>query len=167
MTATTTARLTDGSAPLPSMGTLSSAANQFFPKGTLVSRNGDGRAIAPTDGDGFHVAGVANATFDNRTGSEAGGSNDDLDVEVTYGVFGFILEEGSATPAPGDPLYVVDNQTVSANPDDGDGGDPRGIAGVHVFTRDGETFVGVGPHYLAAARALALANANADAISNL
>ena len=50
MTATATLRFTEMSAPLPAMGTLMSAADQLFLKGTLVSRDDDGRAVVPEDG---------------------------------------------------------------------------------------------------------------------
>ncbi len=123
MTAIASARLTDAGPPTPTMGTLPSAANQLFYKGTMVSHDANGRAVVPTDADGLNAAGVSNATFDNRTGSEAGGLDDDLDIEIMFGVYGFTIL--GSNPIIGDLVYVVDNQTVSLDSLDG----TRGVAG--------------------------------------
>ena len=126
MASTTLFRDTNKAARLPMHGTLPSAANQLFPKGAMVQRDTAGRAVNPATADtsGLPVHGVSAATYDNRTGSEAGGGAGDLDVELEYGVFGFDIS-GTA-PIPGDVVYCVDNQTVSLDDLSGQ----RGIAGL-------------------------------------
>jgi hypothetical protein len=116
---------------LPRRGTAPMAANTLLYGKALVSLNASGNAVSPTDGDGLPVYGVASATYDNRTGSEAGGLAGDLDAEVEFGVFGFDYVSADGVPAPGDRLYAVDNQTVSV---DSDGG-ARGFAGVCTESR--------------------------------
>jgi hypothetical protein len=135
---------TEVATPVPARGTYPSAANQLFYGLTLVSVDGDGNAVVPSDGDGFAVCGVANATYDNRTASEAGGDAGDLDIEVQFGVFGFNFT--GTTPEPGQVLFVVDNQTVSVDSDSGQ----RGIAGYCVEVRantggTNQAFILVGP----------------------
>lgn len=105
--------------------TIKSAANQLFPKDTIVTRDTAGRAVSPStaDSSGFPMITVAEATFDNRTGSEAGGLADAIDVQGAAEVVGFPFV--GTTPIPGDRLYVVDNQTVSA-----DKNSTRGFAGI-------------------------------------
>lgn len=151
MTAIANARLTERGPLVPALGTIPSAANQQFHKGTLVSRDASGNAVPPTDGDGLNVAGVSQAYYDNRTGSEAGGSAGDLDVQVDYGVFA--LDISGATPVSGQVMYAVDNQTVSAD----SAGGTRGIAGIctEVGTVNGvsQAFTFVGPLAIAAALA--------------
>lgn len=140
MTVATTARYTDVSAPLPAMGTLPSAANQLFYRLTMVSRDAAGRAVVPTDGDGFNVQGVTRATVDNRTGSpEHGGDADAVDIELDYGVFGFDID--GTTPLPGQVVYAVNNATVSTDSDTG----ARGIAGVCIEVRDGQCYTFTSP----------------------
>lgn len=138
MTAIAHARLTDGSAPYPSRGTAPAADDQMFYKGTLVSRNADDEAIVPVDNDGFNVSGVCQASLDGRDGKP----DENADVEHVFGVFGFTVT-GDA-PKFGDVLYVVDNQTVSLDPDTG-----RGVAGICVEYRErnvgNQAFVWVGP----------------------
>jgi hypothetical protein len=140
MTAATTSRLFESSAPVPSMGTFPSAANQLFLRATMVSRNATGFAVVPTDGDGFPVMGVTRAVVDNRTGSpEHGGAAGAVDIELDYGVFG--MEILGTTPLPNQVVYAVDNQTVSTDSDTG----ARGIAGVCVEVRDGLCYTYISP----------------------
>jgi len=158
MTAATHLRLTEAGPPIPAMGTLPSAANQLFHGRTLVSRDGSGNAVVPSDGDGLGVQGVCNATYDNRTGSEAGGLAGDINVEMGYGVFGFDFVSADGTPEPGDKLYAVDNQTVSVAATSATGA-PRGVAGICSEVRPDEggtnqCFVFVGPLALALAAGL-------------
>src|SRR6187455_2328535 len=127
MTVASAHRLTERSAPLPSMGTLYSAANQLFIAGTLVSQDAAGRAVVPSDGDGFNCFGLSRATIDNRTGSpEHGGAADAVEIPVEFGVFG--LDYTGTVPKPGQVVYAVNNATVSTDSDTG----ARGIAGVCV-----------------------------------
>lgn len=139
MTAIASARLTDNSTEYPAMATLNSAANSLYYKGTLVSRDADGRAAVPSDGDGLPVAGVSCATIDNRTVNTQGhsGLDDGPNIELRYGVYAFVMT-GTA-PLSQEVVYVVDNQTVSINPLSSSGA-PRGRAGVCVFV---ETVNGV------------------------
>lgn len=139
MTAATTFRPTDRSAPIPAMGTIAAAANKLFYGGTMVSRDAAGRGDVPTDGQGFPVVGVSVATIDNRTAGPHGGAADAVDVDLLYGVFGFKFEDAAALP--GQVVYVVDNQTVSTDSDTG----ARGVAGVCVELRDGLCWVFISP----------------------
>ncbi len=147
MASATVARLTDASAPVPSMGTLPCAANQLVPKGTIVTRNATGYAVSPSSADasGFPAVGVSNATYNNQTGAEAGGLDGSLDIELCFGVYGFDIS--GSTPLVGDVLYVVDNQTVSTSSNGG----LRGVAGVCVEVREmngvSQAFCAFGPHF--------------------
>lgn len=125
MSSTTVMRLTEAGPLTPARGTIPSAANQLFPKGTIVTRNSSGNAVSPStdDASGFAAVGVAKATYDNRTGSEAGGLAGDLDVEVDFGIHAFDID--GTDPLPGEVVFVVDNRTVSTDSDS----DTRGIAG--------------------------------------
>jgi len=157
MTAIANLRLeTDFVGDLPRKGTAPMAANTLIQGKTLVSLNAAGNAVAPTDGDGFAVYGVSSATYDNRTGSEAGGLAGDADVEVEFGVFGFAYVSADGVPEPGDKLYVVDNQTVSV---DSSGG-ARGFAGICSEVRvntvgTSQAYLWIGPHVAGAAGASA------------
>lgn len=142
MTATLTFRLTPTAGPIPARGTLPAAANKLFIGGGIVQVDASANATPAADGNGFPAAGIAAATYDNRTGSEAGGLAGDIDVEIEYGVFGFFY---TGTPVPGENAYVVDNQTVS---DDSDSS-ARGVAGVVSEVRDGLCYVWMGPHVAA------------------
>ena len=146
MASRTVARLTDRAGAFPCMMTLPSLANTLYPKDTIVTRDASGRAVSPStsDASGFPAVGISKATFDNRTGSEMGGSNDSGDIEVDCGVFGFDIT--GSTPIPGQDMFVVDNQTVSV---DSNGG-TRGFAGKCVEVRTGssgaaQAFVFMGP----------------------
>jgi hypothetical protein len=127
--------------PVPAMGTSPMAANVLIPRGTLVARDDDGNAVSPLSASttGFPILGVANDTYDNRTGSEAGGSAGDLDCEYCYGVYEFAYT-GTA-PMAGDRVFAVDNQTVSIDP-----AGPRGFAGVVTEVREsGKCWVCITP----------------------
>lgn len=160
MASTTTGRLYDLATQVPSLGTVPSAANQLFPRGTIVTINSSGNAVSPSSADasGFMALGVARHTQDNRTGSDAGGSAGDLDIQLGFGVFGFAYED---TPKAGDLMFVVDNQTVSPDSDS----EARGYAGVCVEVRDGKAWVWMGPHTKAHANAIDLSVAE-DAIAD-
>lgn len=124
MSSLTIFRATESAGVIPSRGSLSASANTLYPKGCLVTMTSAGRAFNPVTGDvsGQRAMGVNQATVDNRTGAEAGGLDDSLDIEVEYGVFGFDIN--GATPNPGDLVYVFDNHTVTLTI-----GVTRGIAG--------------------------------------
>lgn len=157
MTAIATARLTEFGPPSPARGTVPSAANQLFLKNTIVCRDDSGNAVVPVDGQGFRALGVSQHTYDNRTGSEAGGDAGDLDVELQFGVFGFDIEDGSDDPLPGQLVYVVDNQTVSV--DNSGGAGLRGACGFVSEVRQvngvDQAFVMIAPHIAGIAQALA------------
>jgi hypothetical protein len=157
MASRTVARLTDRGPAVPSMGTFPALANTLYPKDTIVTVNADGRAVSPSSADssGLPAVGIAKATFDNRTGSEMGGANDSGEIEVDYGTFGF--DYIGTAPKPGQRVFVVDNQTVSADPSGG-----RGFAGVCSETRDGQCFVWMGPHITTTAETVDLAAVEAD-----
>lgn len=147
MTDVAAARLTPSKGEFPSNGTFGMAANTLLYYGQIVCLDADGRAAVP--GAGRDAIGVAKQTFDNRTGSQAGGAADAFDAEVAYGVRGFLIS--GTTPKPKQIVYVVDNQTVSLDPTGG-----RGIAGIvsEVRTENGvaQAFVVMGPHIIAALR---------------
>lgn len=115
-----------GSQAAPHRGTFKVSANTLYVKGCLVTRSSAGRAVNPSTADvsGLPAMGVCAATIDNRTNAEMGGLDDSGNVELEYGVFGFDLGAGSATPLPGDIMYVFDNQSVTTVI-----GSTRGIAG--------------------------------------
>lgn len=137
MAATTTFRLTEFAGLKPTKGTLEQAANTLIIGGTIVTVDADGRAdvVAP----GQHAIGVALADSDNRTTAPEGGAAGAVKCQVQYGVFGFDFV-GDA-PAPGDVVYVVDNQTVSTDSDSGS----RGIAGYCSETIGSTCYVEFGP----------------------
>jgi hypothetical protein len=110
MTATAKERLYGSIAEMPHKGTYSAAsgAGPFY-KGTLVVIDSAGVAAVPTPGgtgDGKMAAGVAVSTQTN-VGAATGASV----VEVEFGVVP--LKFQGTTPAPGQLVYVVDNQTCS------------------------------------------------------
>lgn len=145
MTAIAKARLASTMGPpLPAMGTLPSAANSLFYAFTLVVQDAAGRAAVPVDGGGLNAFGIADATYDNRTGSEAGGGAGDLDVHVTWGVVR--LKYVGTTPVHRSRMFVVDNQTVSADRQSATGA-MRGFAGIaiEVDTATSSVFVFVNP----------------------
>lgn len=137
MTSTNINRDTDFAGPLPARGTFPAAANKYFAKNTIVQIDASGRATPGAASNGFHAAGVSAASYDNRTESEFGGAAEAIDIEVTYGVFGF---DYTGTPLPGETVWVADNQTVT------DTAGSNGVAGVCVEVRNGQCYVWMGPH---------------------
>jgi hypothetical protein len=127
-------RATESSGPAtsPAFGTFPASANTLYPKGCIVTRTSAGRAFNPATADvsGQPAMGIVKYTLDNRTNAEAGGLNDSADVEVEYGTFGFDVDAGSATPVPGNLMYVFDNHTVTTVI-----GTTRGIAGKCIEVR--------------------------------
>ena len=163
MAATTTFRLTEFAGLKPTKGTLEQAANTLIIGGTIVTVDADGRADVVTPGQ--HAIGVALADSDNRTTAPEGGAAGAVKCQVQYGVFGFDYD--GAAPAPGDAVYVVDNQTVSTDSDSGS----RGIAGYCSETIGSTCYVEFGPTVagqivIAATEAAQLDTAQAD-IDNL
>lgn len=121
-----------GGTPFPANGTFPASANTLYPKGCIVTRTTAGRAFNPVTADvsGQPAMGVCKFTLDNRTNAEAGGLDDSADVEVEFGIFGFDIGAGSATPVPGDLMYVFDNHSVTTVI-----GSTRGIAGKCIEVR--------------------------------
>lgn len=163
MAATTTFRLTEFAGLKPTKGTLEQAANTLIIGGTIVTVDADGRADVVTPGQ--NAIGVALADSDNRTTAPEGGAAGAIKCQVQYGVFGFDFV-GNA-PAPGDVVYVADNQTVSTDSDSG----TRGIAGYCSETIGSTCYVEFGPTVagqivIAATEAAQLDTAQAD-IDNL
>jgi len=163
MAATTTFRLTEFAGLKPTKGTLEQAANTLIIGGTIVTVDADGRADVVTPGQ--HAIGVALADSDNRTTAPEGGAAGAVKCQVQYGVFGFDYD--GAAPAPGDAVYVVDNQTVSTDSDSGS----RGIAGYCSETIGSTCYVEfgltvAGQIVIAATEAAQLDTAQAD-IDNL
>lgn len=148
MAALTIERLTPCAGVVPSRGTAKIAANTRIFKGAMVALDSAGRAVpgGTVAGGATQALGVASATFNNLTGSEAGGAADALDVEVEYGVFGF--KSGTAgdeilADDVGKVAYMIDDQTVGLT--DGGAG-ARSPAGVITEVRDGLVWLWVGPH---------------------
>jgi hypothetical protein len=141
MTATTTRRLTPDAGEYPSRGTFPMPANTYIRAGTIVQLDASDRAIEGANANGFYAVGKAAQSYDNRTGSIAGGANDSLDCEVEYGVFGF-AGEANHLPTVGDICFVADNQTVSTD----SASTTRGVAGRCVEVRDGSYWIYMGPH---------------------
>lgn len=113
MTATTNELLPHYAGRVPEHASPFIAANVLILKGTLVALDSAGRATIP--GAGRPIIGIAQATYDNRTGSVLlGGAADAIRVECDCGIFGFAVL-GTA-PVRGERLYAVDNQTVSLDP---------------------------------------------------
>jgi hypothetical protein len=150
MTALALERLTPFAGVVPSRGTYPVAANTRIFKGSIVCLNASGDAIPGDDAAGGAVVcvGKASSTIDNRTGSPAGGSAGDIDVEVEFGVFGW---ENSASTEEvtnadvGTVVYVVDDQTVGET----DASATLVAAGVCTEVRDGKVWVWMGPHVIA------------------
>lgn len=129
MTATTVARLSKTSGPLPARGTMGVAANTLLLKGTIAVKDTNGYANVPAAGR--NAVGVLASTYDNRTTSRysAGGAAE-IDAEIDFGEFEFTYS-GTA-PKMGEVLFVIDNQTVGV---DSSGG-TRGVAGFCVHPAD-------------------------------
>lgn len=141
MASRTFARLTEAGPLTPAMGTVPSAANQYFPKGTIVTVNSSGDAVSPgtADASAFPAVGVSKASYDNRTGAEAGGLAGSLDVEVDFGIHAFDFT--GTTPTPGKVLFIVDNQTLNIDSNSG----ARGIAGYCSEVRGTQVYCLFGP----------------------
>ncbi len=144
MTALAIERLTPFAGITPARGTYPIAANTRIFKGSLVAINSSGQAIPATTaaGGAVKIVGVSSATYDNRNGSELGGLAAAVDVEVTFGVFGFKTSTIAADDI-GTVAYALDDQTVELT--DG-GGAARRPAGVITEVRDSLAYVWVGPH---------------------
>lgn len=130
MTATLVSRDPFFAGRLPVKGTLPVAANVKILKGTLVAIDASSRATVPAAG--LKIVGVAIADFDNTGGAAAA-----FDVELDYGVFGFVMD-GTAAKV-GEAVYALDNQSVTLT------ASTNGLAGVVTEVRDGLTFVWVNP----------------------
>ena len=140
MTSTNINRDTEFAGPVPARGTFPAAANVIIARNTIVQRDGSGRAVPGAAANGFPAVGVSAQTYDNRTASEFGGAADAIDIEVLYGVFGFDVV---GSPLPGETVWVLDNQTVTAT------ASTNGVAGVCVEMRNGQCYVYMGPHVAA------------------
>jgi len=154
MTATVTARNTDGQINVPSMGTYPIAANTIILKGTIVTLNASAQATPGVDGEGFNMVGTAVSTVDNRTTAPSGGAAGAEDIEVTFGVEGWFID--GTTPLAMQLVYVVDNQTVSTS----SAGGTRGVAGFVTEVRDdvfgtAQAYVHAGPSVTANAASAA------------
>ena len=146
MTATTTLRSTPFGGLQPARGTLGMRANTKIEKGWLVGLDANGRAIVGgTIASGcLFGMGIASSTVDNLTGSAAGGLDDSIDLEIEYGIFGFLSAGGGdaiASDDVGKVAYVLDNQTVALTSNSA----ARGPAGIIHEVRDGLVWVQMGP----------------------
>jgi hypothetical protein len=112
-------------------GSLPCLANTKYPRGTMVARDGDGRAARP--GAGLHIHGISEGDFDNTATGPAGvaGANDAFNVELAIGVA--TVDYSGTAPKAGQKVYAVDNHTVSLDSSSG----TRGIAGVCTETGSG------------------------------
>jgi hypothetical protein len=140
-------RMTKFAGVIPSRGTFPIKANTRIFKGSMVGLDSSGRAMPAGLLAGGTVAAVgkASATYDNRTGSELGGSAGAVNVEVEYGVFGWKSAadaDAIAADDVGKVCFVDDDQTVALT----NGTDTRGIAGYISEVRDGQVYVWMGPH---------------------
>lgn len=124
----------------PCRGTFPAAANELILRGTTVCVNATGYAVEGVLNEGFNAAGIASATFDNRTTAPEGGAAGAIDVEVEYGVFGRKIN--GTTPVPGNTVFVYDNDTITLDSNSG----ARGVAGSVVEVRDSIAYVYFGPH---------------------
>jgi hypothetical protein len=144
MAATTTDRETPFAGLYPAKGTFGMRSNTIIRKGWLVGIDVNGRAIVGgTIASGCLCGmGVASSTVDNQTGSEAGGLDDSTDIELEYGIHGFlILSADIQADDVGKVAYVVDNQTVSSSSNTA----ARPPAGIIHEVRDGMAWIQMGP----------------------
>jgi hypothetical protein len=148
MTALSLERMTKFAGVVPSRGTFPIKANVRIFKGAMVGLDSAGRAMpADTIANGcLVVIGKSSATYDNRTGSELGGSAGACDVEVEYGVFEWAYKTGGGDDIAADDVgkvcYGVDDQTVALTSNT----DTRPIAGFITEFRDSKPYVYMGPH---------------------
>lgn len=151
MTALDIERMTKFAGVIPSRGTFGIKANKRIFKGGLTGIDSAGRAMpGDTIANGcLSALGKSSATYDNRNGSELGGSADACNVEIEYGVFGFDSATGGGDDITADDVgkvcFVVDDHTVALT----NGTDTRGIAGLITEVRDGKVYVWMGPHVVA------------------
>lgn len=129
--------LTDYAGDTPRRGTLPMAANTIINKGEIVQVNGSNLAIPGAAANGFKAVGIAKQTYDNRTGSEAGGAAGALEVEYECGIFGV---GGSAGVNPGVKVYVAGPNSVTSTVGS------NGIAGICTETlRNGKYWCLISP----------------------
>ncbi len=150
-------RLTPFAGLQPARGSYPVAAAVKIYKGAMVALTSAGEAMPAglASGGSVLVMGKASATYDNSVGSALGGEAGACDVEVEFGVFGYVDDDTDMDETNvGYPVYAVDDQSVSA--DDGGGG-AQVIAGLLVEVRNGVPYVYMGPHARAIAAALAFA----------
>ena len=153
MTALAIERETDFAGLIPARGTYPIKANVRIFKGAIVGLDAAGRAMpGDTIANGcVKVVGKASATYDNRTGSVLGGAADAVDVEVEFGVFGYLTATGGgddiANDDAGKLCYVVDDQTLALT----SATNTRAVAGVVTEVRNGVAYAWMGPHVVALA----------------
>jgi hypothetical protein len=104
MAATTVERDPKFAGTAPNKGTLPVAAATKYLKGTIACIDANGRASNVAAG--LNAVGVFAHTYDNTAGA-----NDAADIELDYGVFGFVMN-GTVAKA-GQLVYNLDNQTVT------------------------------------------------------
>jgi hypothetical protein len=141
-------RLTNFAGVTPARGTFPIKANVRIFKGAMVALDSAGRAMPAglISAGALAAVGKASATYDNRTGSELGGSAAACNVEVEFGVFGWLSATGGGDDIAADDVgkvcFMKDDQTVALTSDT----DTRGIAGFITEVRDGQVYVYMGPH---------------------
>jgi hypothetical protein len=144
-------RMTEFAGLLPARGTYPIKANVRIFKGAIVGLDSSGRAMPGglIAAGCVKVVGKASATYDNRTGSVLGGAADAVQVEVEFGVFGYLSASGGgddiAADDAGKVCFVVDDQTLALT----NGTDTRAIAGLISEYRNGLVYAWMGPHVAA------------------
>lgn len=139
MTDATRDRLNKFVGPYPARGSILMAAGVLAIRNTFAVRTDDGYGSPPVAGYPYPAIGFWSAEFDNRTTAPEGGAAGAITGEYLYGVAEFEID--GDTPLPFQRVYVVDNQTVSLDDNDG----LRGVAGIVTEVRNGKAFVYVGP----------------------
>ncbi len=147
MTAFTGFRLTPFAGVVPARGTFPIKANVKILKGSMIALDSAGRAMPAglIAAGALAAVGKASAEYDNLTGSVLGGAAGAVDVEVEYGVFGWVSHTAAdeiLADDVGKVCFMQDNQTVALT----NGTDTRGVAGYITEVRDGKVFVFQGPH---------------------
>ncbi len=141
-------RLTKFAGVVPARGTFPIKANVQIFKGAMIALDSAGRAMPAglVAAGALAAVGKASASYDNRTGSELGGSADACNVEVEYGVFAWASATGGGDDIAADDVgkvcYMKDDQTVALT----NGSDTRGIAGFITEVRGSDVYVYMGPH---------------------